>query len=364
MSGEAHRLDLQEARRIAVRAQLLQGERPLHLLDVVRRLTFLQLDPTAAVAPSADLVAFGRLGPSYRPEHLQAALDQRTIFEHRFLEPGAPAVALLRPMEDLGLFLAQMRTLPRYASAREWLRANDRFRRDVLKILGRSGPLLSREIPDTTVVPWASTGWTNSRNVTQMLELLLLRGEIAVAGRRGKQRLWDLAERVYPSSVTEVPLREAMKIRAKRILQSLGIARPKVVGGVGEPATIEGTAGEWRVDPAAIQQPFVGRTVMLSPFDRLIHDRDRTRDLFGFDYLLEMYKPAAERRWGYFALPILHHDRLVGKLDGLADRKAGIFRVHAIHQDVPFSKTVSKAVRAEIEALASWLELHNSEQAT
>jgi hypothetical protein len=267
-------------------------------------------------------------------------------------------------MEDLGLFLAQMRTLPRYATTRQWLLANDKFRREVLKLLGRSGPLLSREIPDTSVLPWASTGWSHSRNVTQMLEILLLRGEVAIAGRRGKQRLWDLAERVYPSSVTKVPLREAMGIRARRILRSLGIARAKVVGDVGVPAMVEGTAGEWRVDPDAIGQPFVGRTVMLSPFDRLIHDRDRTRDLFGFDYLLEMYKPAAERRWGYFALPILHHDRLVGKLDGLADRKAGTFRVHAIHQDVPFSKTMSRAVRAEIEALASWLELRISEQAT
>lgn len=340
-----------------MRAQLLDGERAADLLGVVKRLTFIQLDPTAAVAPSADLVAFGRLGSSYRPEDLMLALEQRTIFEHRFMEANAPAVALVRPMDDLGLFLAQMRTLPRYASTREWLRANDKFRRNVLELLGRSGPLLSRDIPDTSDVSWASTGWTNSRNVTQMLEILLVRGEVAIAGRRGKQRLWDLAERIHPAQVDEVPIQEAVRIRAARSLQSLGIARPKVVGDIGDLATVEGIVGEWRVDPAAIDQPFAGRTALLSPFDRLIHDRDRTRDLFEFDYLLEMYKPAGKRRWGYFALPILHHDRLVGKLDALADRKAGTFRVHAIHQDVPFTKTMSKAVRSEIEALASWLGL-------
>ncbi|HJU80324.1 MAG TPA: crosslink repair DNA glycosylase YcaQ family protein, partial [Acidimicrobiia bacterium] len=333
LPARVHKLDLTEARRIAVRAQLLTVERPGSLLDVVKRLTFIQLDPTAAVAPSVDLVAYGRLGPSYRPDHLIEAMEQRTLFEHRFMEPNAPAVALVRPMDDLGLYLAQMRTLPRYAQTREWLRANDRFRRDVLELLGHSGPLLSRDIPDTGAVHWASTGWTNTRNVTQMLEILLIRGEVAVAGRRGKQRLWDLSERVYPSSIEEVPLEKAMRIRAGRILQSLGIARPKVVGEVGEPATVDGTAGEWRVDPAALMEPFGGRTVMLSPFDRLIHDRDRSRDLFDFEYLLEMYKPAPKRRWGYFALPILHHDRLIGKLDAFSDRKSGFLRVNAIHQD-------------------------------
>ena len=352
-----HRLDLKQARQIAIGAQMLNGERPASLLDVIKRLTFIQLDPTAAVAPSADLVAFGRLASSYRPEHLTQAIEQRTIFEHRFMEPNAPAVALVRPMEDLGLFLAQMRTLPRYARTREWLQANDRLRRDVLELLGGSGPLLSRDIPDTGAVAWASTGWTNSRNVTQMLEILLLRGDVAIAGRRGKQRLWDLAERVYPTQVEEVPMEEAVRTRASRILQSLGIARQKVVGDVGEPATVDGTAGEWRVDPNAIGQPFAGRTVLLSPFDRLIHDRDRSRDLFEFEYLLEMYKPAPKRRWGYFALPILHHDRLIGKLDASADRKAGTLRVNAVHQDVPFTKAMSKAVDTEIEAMAAWLGL-------
>jgi uncharacterized protein len=90
---------------------------------------------------------------------------------------------------------------------------------------------------------------------------------------------------------------------------------------------------------------------------RLIHDRKRTVELFEFDYQLEMYKPAAKRRWGYFALPILYGDRLVGKLDATADRKAGVLRVDAIHQDVPFDRTMTAAVDGEIKDLAGWLEL-------
>ena len=96
---------------------------------------------------------------------------------------------------------------------------------------------------------------------------------------------------------------------------------------------------------------------MLSPFDRLIHDRKRTVELFEFDYQLEMYKPAAKRRWGYFALPILHRDRLVGKLDAAADRQAGMLRVNAIHQDVPFTGTMTAEIGREIEDLAHWLEM-------
>jgi uncharacterized protein YcaQ len=132
---------------------------------------------------------------------------------------------------------------------------------------------------------------------------------------------------------------------------------PIDVGDAGEPAVVEGTTGEWRVDPAALGANFEGRTALLSPFDRLIHDRARAQTIFDFEYILEMYKPAAKRRFGYFALPILHGDRLVAKLDAAADRKAGVLRVNAIHEDVKFTKPIAKAVRTEIEDLAEWLAL-------
>jgi uncharacterized protein YcaQ len=96
---------------------------------------------------------------------------------------------------------------------------------------------------------------------------------------------------------------------------------------------------------------------LLSPFDRLVYDRVRAQELFDFEYTLEMYKPAAKRRWGYFALPILHHERLVGKADAIADRKASVLRVHAIHEDVKFTRAMTKAVQAELDDLATWLGL-------
>jgi uncharacterized protein YcaQ len=353
-----HELTAKQARRIAVRAQLLDAPRPRDLPAVVERLTFLQIDPTNAVAPSADLVAWSRLGSSYRPEHLTQALERdRTLFESN---------ALIRPMSDVGLFLAGARGRRTHETVQAWLRANDRFRRDVLRLLQRSGPLTSRDIPDTCAVPWQSSGWTNNRNVTQMLEFLQSRGEVAIAGRAGRERLWDLPQRVYPADVEIPSFEEAERIRDERRLAALGIARaqarampiePIHVGAAGEPAVVEGVKGEWRVDPRYLDDSFKGRTALLSPFDRLIHDRVRAEELFGFEYTLEMYKPAAQRRWGYFALPILHGDRLVGKLDATADRKAGVLRVNAIHEDVAFTRAIATAVRKEIADLAAWLGL-------
>jgi uncharacterized protein YcaQ len=359
-----HELTREEARRIAVRAQLLDAERPTDLVELVRHLTLLQIDPTAAIAPSADLVAWSRLGSTYRPEQLKQALEQdRTLFE---------LDALVRPMDDVGLHLAGAGAFPTYEQSRAWFRDNDRFRRDILKVLKKSGPVGSREIPDTCAVPWASTGWTNNRNVTQMLEFLMMRGEVAIAGRTGRERLWDLPERVYPAGFDVPSAEEAERVKNERRLAALGIARAKApkmpiepiyVGEAGEPAVVEGTKGEWRVDPGYLGGGFEGRTALLSPFDRLVYDRTRAEELFDFEYTLEMYKPAAKRRWGYFALPILHGDRLVGKLDAIADRKAGVLRVNAIHEDVKLTATVKKAVRAEVDDLAAWLGMASVDHA-
>jgi len=354
------RLTRTEARRTAIRAQLLDAQGPNDLSAVVDRLTFLQLDPTAVVAPSADLLAWSRLGNAYDPSQLRHALERdRTLFEHRAQPTEVePPLAMVRPMADLGLWLPETAAWLSPGTRRgEWVRANDAFRRRILDQLRDSAPLTSRDIPDTSEVPWQSSGWTNDRNVTQMLGFLGDRGEVAVAGRRGKERLWDLAERVYPADVPAVPADEARRIRHERWLRALGVARPRVVGDAGIPAEVEGTSGAWRIDPQATAEGFEGRTALLSPFDRLTHDRARAVDLFDFEYALEMYKPAAKRRWGYFALPVLHDDQLVGKIDAAADRTASALQVSAVHQDIPFTRAVTAAVEAELAALAQWLGL-------
>ena len=191
-----HTLSRRDARRIAVHAQWLHRQRPTELVELVRHITLLQIDPTAAVAPSAHLVAWSRLGSAYDPADLDRALQKRELVELR---------ATIRPAEDIVLYRAEMAAWPGEGPLRnwqefrrDWVKANDACRRDILRRLSASGPLPSRELPDTCAIPWRSTGWTNNRNVTQLLEFMVSRGEVAVAGRLGNERLWDLAERVYP----------------------------------------------------------------------------------------------------------------------------------------------------------------------
>lgn len=356
-----HQLSRQDARRLAVRAQLLDAERPAFVAEVVESLTVVNIDPTNAIAPSEDHILWTRLGISYEHAQLQHAVEaDHTVFEYD---------GMYRAMIDLPLYQATMRQPLRYADTRNWLADNDGFRRDVIARLRDAGPLRTSDIPDTSQRSWGSTGWTNDRNVTQLMEILTRLGEVAIAGRTGRERWWDLAERVYPSGLPEIPVDEARQQRNLRRLQSLGIARARQtevplermdVGEVGEEAVVEGVPGSWRVDPielAVLARPFIGRTALLSPFDRLVFDRSRALALFDFDYILEMYKPATKRRWGYFALPILHGDQLVGKLDAKADRKAGLLRVFAVHRDGEWNGETVDAVRTEILSLADWLGL-------
>ena len=356
-----HRIGIDEARRIAVRAQLLDRPRPTDLVEVVERLTVLQIDPTAAIAPNADLVLWTRLGSSYDPADLVRAVEhERTLVE---------TIAYVRRPHDVPAVIAEVRDAEPYPAMAQWLAANESFRRDILDRLEAEGALLSRDIPDTSVVPWPSSGWTNNRNVTKMLEALALRGQVAVSGRKGRQRYWDLPERVYPPDLPRLDLEAATRRRNERRLAALGISRaggpqlpgePPYVGEAGEEAVVEGVPGTWRVHPEYLGLPFEGRTALLSPFDRLVHDRVRAEQLFGFEYYLEMYKPQHQRRWGYFALPILHDDRLVGKLDAKVDRKAGVLVVNAVHEDVRFTRAMTAAVRREIGDLAAWLGLEVS----
>ncbi len=362
--ARAHELSRADARRIAVAAQLLTAPRPVGLLETVERLSLLQVEQTSAVAPSADLVLWSRLGSSYSPRELKDAVDEQRLIEFR---------GTLRPADGLALYRSEMAEWPGIGELRDWqeyqrdwVKANDACRRDVLERLRADGPLPARDLPDTCVQPWRSTGWNNDKNRAVMLSFLEQRGEVAVAGREGRDRLWDLASRIYPDDDEAIPSEKARRLRDERRLSALGIARsrgpecpvePLDVGEAGEPAVVEGVRGQWRVDPSLLGRPFKGRAALLSPFDRLLHDRKRMTELFEFDYQLEMFKPAAQRRWGYYALPILYGDRLIGKLDAKADRGAGVLRVAALHRDVPFSNAMTTAVDREIRDLARWLDL-------
>ncbi|MDF2555299.1 MAG: hypothetical protein K0R60_1194, partial [Microbacterium sp.] len=297
-----------------MRAQLLDAARPGDVVEVAEQLGYIKIDPTATVAPCEHTVLWSRIGWSYEPGQLAKAVEQdRLLFEYE----GA-----FRPVSLLPMLLPGMRTWPERESSRQWLEANDSFRADVLARLRAEGPLLAGEIPDTATVRRPPDGWSGSNQVPHMLEFLSRQGVVAVAGREGRHRRWDLAERVYPADLPEYEPEEAERRLAERRLQAAGIAKQKSpwtpVGDAGEPAVIEGSARRYRVDPealAALAEDDGGRVAFLNPYDSILFDRPRLSELFDFAYVLEQFKPKPQRRYGFFAHPILLGDRFVGMLD-------------------------------------------------
>jgi uncharacterized protein YcaQ len=360
------KVDLTRARQIAVESQLLSAPQPKGVLETIERLGSVQMDPTNAVARTELLVLWSRLG-SWDVAELRRLLDERRLFEYW---------AFIVPAADLDLHREAMRRFPRghgvwTTRIVDWMRANEAFRRYVLRELRKRGPLRSRDLHDRSAVEWRTGGgWNDGKSLGRMLEYLWAGGTIAVAGRDGNERIWDLAERVYP----KVPrARDEARRLLERQLRRHGIARTTRIGrswdgkapgwerawralldeGVAVPVEVDGLRGGWYAHRDALDAPFRPRTTLLSPFDRLVHDRDRTEELFAFHYRIEIYVPKAKRRYGYFVLPILHGERLVGRIDPFFDRKAGVLRVNAVHwepdapQDVPLDQTIS--------SLADWL---------
>jgi uncharacterized protein len=314
-----------EARRIAVRAQALDG-RARGVLQTVRRLGYLQLDPISVVAPPQQLILWSRLGPFDT-----GTLDRLLWKERKLLEWRA----FLYPVEDLPLLRARMRrSLNR--NANEWLKENRSFRRYVLRELDQRGPLLSREIEDHTGFEREHHEWWGARKMSLMLEILAARGEVAVVGRRGRQRVWDLADRWYPETET-IPWPRAEKLLAEKRFRALGVRLER---------------GRLVAHPEAEDGPVPARTTFLSPFDRLVHDRARAEMLWGFHYRLEMYVPSAKREYGYYVLPILHGDRLVGRIEPVFDRKTRELSVKGVWWE-PGEKELD--LTEPLDDLARWL---------
>lgn len=384
-----------QARRLAITRQRLAGPRPSTnkhgIMDVMRDLGCLQIDPISAVARSPYLVLWSRLG-AYDPADLNALLwRDRKLFEY-----WAHCASIVLT-EDFPIHNWLMRNHATDDSAwsrrvRQWIRDNDALLRTLLTTIRRNGPLPARELAEDGIAPraWISTGWTSGRNVSRMLDFLWMQGKIMVAGRTGLQKTWDLSERCLPAWTPREKWseREIVRTAAQKSLRALGVATARQISqhfvrgrypnlqdaldrleaeGRIERVQIMDDSAAWRGDwyihaddvPLLnrLAREWQPRTTLLSPFDNLICDRARTKMLFDSDYTMEIYTPAAKRKYGYYVLPILHGDRLIGRIDPTMDREARRLTINAVYAepDAPKTKRTARAIADTLEDLGAFL---------
>jgi uncharacterized protein len=367
----ARTLSTTEARRAMVTAQLLAGPRPTSVVEAVERLARLQIDPTNVIARAEHLVLWSRMGHYPVADLHHAAYADRSLFEYW---------AYYLPARDFPVHRETMRRWPvgdnyQTRRVREFLAANARFRRYVLAELRRRGPLRSRDLEDRADVPWRSGGWNDGRNVGRMLDSLLMTGDIAVTDRQGRERVWDLASRCHPLDQPRLSPREAARRLIDVQLRARGIARaasfgwqfghvrpPKfdealedlVRAGTAVPVEVTGHSGPWYAHVEPLDADFVGRTTLLCPFDRLIYDRELTEELFDFRYRMEMYVPRDQREFGYYVLPILDGDALIGRVDARMDRKARKLVVDGIFAEKGAPTDAGSRIATSLADLATW----------
>jgi hypothetical protein len=355
---------------------MLSAPRPRTIAEVIDGLGMVQLDPTSAVARTEHLVLFSRLGKRFRIAELERMLwDERSLFEYW---------VHIVPTSDLAIHRETMRRYPKgprgdLASriyVHDWLKANAAFRRYVLRELRQRGPLRARDLEDRIAEGWSAGGWNDQgRSVAMMLDRLWFKGEVMIVGRDGQQRLWDLTERSLSLDGPRLSQREVARRLIDRQLRARGVAKPSQFGwafdgrppgweralaelieeGVAIPARVEGDDAGWYVHAEIHERAFRPRTTLLSPFDDLISDRDHTEQLFDFFFRLEIYVPKAKRQFGYFVMPILHGDRLIGRIDPRMDKATKVLHVNAVHAEKGAPASAGPAVSDAICELGEWL---------
>jgi uncharacterized protein YcaQ len=376
------------ARRLVIDAQLLGAARQSPdrrgILATVDRIIWLQLDPTSAVARSHLLVLWSRLGQYEREDVARLIYRDQRLFEWR---------AFLYPTRHLSFYRLAMRSMstnPYWQPRMAWMRANLPLRRQILSRLRREGPLATSAFDGRDAVSWHSTGWTNDRNSSQMLEFLSAQGRVLVAGRSGQERLWDLTERCVPARAlaSRASPSKLMRDATIRATRALGVATATQIQNM-LPYTVRGSIaktiasleregelvptrvrssgdgtlkGRWHVHAAdaekipALERSWSGRTTLLSPFDTLIRDRARAEALFGMRYRIEIYVPKERRQHGYFAMPILHDDSLIGRIDPRVDRERETLVINAVHLEpgVKLDRATGRAVARALDDLAQF----------
>jgi uncharacterized protein len=386
---KTQKLSLAAARRIALAAQGFDSARPGsavnagHVKRTIDRLGLLQIDSVNVLVRAHYLPLFSRLG-----RYDSALLDRsawgsrakRTLFEFWAHE------ASLLPLSSQPLLRWRMERAARNAGdgrgkLHQFRREKAAYIEEVKREIADRGPLAASELSNGGPGRGAWWGWSDGKLA---VEWLFFAGELMTATRRGTfERVYDLTERVLPAAVQALPTpgaeeaqRELLRISARalgiatetdlRDYFRLGVADTKArLGELMEagdllPVAVEGWQKLAYFDPAARQPRKIEARALLAPFDPLIWERDRTHRLFDFFYRIEIYTPLAKRKHGYYVLPFLLGDKLVGRVDLKADRATGTLRAHATHiEDGVDPAAVAGPLREELRLMADWLGLEH-----
>ncbi len=356
-------------------------------MEVMQAIRCLQIDPIRAVDYTQHLVLRSRLG-NFDPAGLSRLLwEERDLFEY-----WAHAASIVLTA-DFSLHQAQMHHYARGGwkpRTRAWLAERRELRAHILSCLEADGPLPSKAINDLAEGTMKESRWFN-REVPVMLDCLQMEGQVMVTGREGRTRLWDLARRWLPEKMVQEPTskRAASKRAVEHALRALGVARARHIREhfirkmyTDLPGVLAELVAEGRVVTTAIMEngeswpdtwylhtdmlpmlealqngDWQPRTTLLSPFDNLICDRERTEQLFDFHYRIEIYVPKAKRQYGYYVLPILHGDQIIGRVSPKMDRKKNILTIDGIFAEPEMDRQVpGRVVQEAITALATYLQ--------
>jgi uncharacterized protein len=377
-------ISLQTARRLAVASQFLDAS-PRPMLDTIRQMGCLQLDPTKAVIQNQYLVLWSRLGNYAMRDFDRLMWDERVLFEY-WAHAASIVLTEHYPLHARIMNASRQRRSGRH----QWVQANQELYAYVLHELRENGamPLKKMQGNDSVSIDAHSNSWSSWRNLDRMVLYLWIYGEVLVSGRvKGGFRNWDLAERVLPSWTPREALADDEAIRQSLLiaLNAQGVSTPKQLNyhfvrneypdmkqhlahleknAQIERVTIqhEGATlkGDWVISNLALLEriehgEWQPRTALLSPFDNLLCDRARTEQLFDFYFRIEIYVPKHKRQYGYFVMPILYGDQLIGRIDPQYDRKSKTLMINAVHwQNTPTAEQ-QRAVDEQIASLQAWL---------
>jgi uncharacterized protein YcaQ len=378
-------LSLSEARRITLAAQGFDRPRPggrvdlRHLRRAIRQLGLLQIDLVNVLLPAQYQVLFSRLGP-YQLSHLDDLVYRRREFTEQW---GREASIV--PVDRWALFRHRMDGHDRrFRALARFMEENAVYADWVLDQVRKRGPLTAGDLPGPDGTRERAGDWWGWTTAKSTLEGHFARGTLAVADRRGPgwARVYDLAQRVLPPNDFEREIerddahRELLRLAAR----SHGIgtasdladyyripiknARQRIVELVAAGELREVRVQGWReiayLHPAARLPHSIDARALLSPFDPVVWHRPRVQRLFDFEYLLEIWVPQAQRRWGYYVLPFLLGDRLVARVDLKADRAARSLRVQSAYIEPHANpRGVAHALAGELQTLAGWLGLES-----